>query len=66
MAVQIIFLPTHYEKILSAMKAERAVKRITIGRSEVSPGETFYVSVPKLNENEVLVPARLHWCLTST
>ena len=38
------------------MKAERAVKRITFDRTEASPGETLYVSVPKLNENEVLVP----------
>jgi len=41
------------------MKAERAVKRITFDRTEASPGETLYVSVPKLNENEVLVPGLL-------
>jgi len=41
------------------MKAERAVKRITFDRTEASPGETLYVSVPKLNENEVLVPGSL-------
>ena len=37
------------------MKAERAVKRITFDRTEASPGETLYVSVPKLNKSEVLV-----------
>ena len=41
------------------MKAERAVKRITFDRSEASPGETLYVSVPKPNESEVLVPDSL-------
>ena len=41
------------------MKAERTVKRITFERSEANPGETLYVSVPKLNENEVLVPGYL-------
>ena len=40
-------------------KAERAVKRITFDRSEASPGETLYVTVPKLNEHEVLVPGSL-------
>ena len=41
------------------MKAERAVKRITFDRTEANPGETLYVSVPKLNENKVLVPDSL-------
>ena len=41
------------------MKAERAVKRITFDRTEASPGETLYASVPKLNKNEVLVPGSL-------
>jgi len=51
--------PTYNEKTLGAMRAERAVKRITFDRSEASPGETLYVSVPKLNDNEVLVPGSL-------
>ena len=41
------------------MKATRAVKRITFTPSEANPGETLYVRVPKLNENEVLVPNSL-------
>ena len=45
--------------LLKAMKAERTVKRITFERSEANSGETLYVSVPKLNENEVLVPGSL-------
>jgi len=41
------------------MKAERTVKRTTFDRTEASPGETLYVTVPKLNENEVLVSGSL-------
>ena len=51
--------PTHKEKTLKALKAIRAVKRITFNPSEASPGETLNVYVPKLNENEVLVPNTL-------
>jgi len=51
--------PTHREKTIHAMKAERAVKRITFNPSEANPGNTLYVYVPKLNENEVLVPGSL-------
>ena len=38
------------------MKAIRAVRRITFNPSEARPGETLNVYVPKLNENQVLVP----------
>ena len=41
------------------MKAKRAVKRVTFDRSEASPCAALHVSVPKLNENEVLVPGSL-------
>ena len=51
--------PTHASKTLRAIKAPRAVNRITFNKSEASPGETLYVHVPKLNENEVLVPGSL-------
>ena len=51
--------PTHTEKNLGAMKAKRAVKRITFDRGEASPSETLYVLVPKLNESKVLVPSSL-------
>lgn len=51
--------PTRSEKTLGALKAERAVKRITFERTEANPLETLYVSVPKLNENEVIVPGSL-------
>ena len=52
-------LPSHNEKTLNAMKATRAVKRITFNPSEAGPGETLYVRVPKLNEEEVIVPNSL-------
>ena len=59
MAVPENLLPTYNEKILRGMRAERTVKRITFNPAEASPGETLYVSVPKLKENEVLVPGSL-------
>ena len=59
MAVPENLRPTYNEKILRAMQAERTVKRITFDRTEASPGETLYVSVPKLNKSEVLVPGSL-------
>ena len=52
-------LPSHNEKTLNAMKAPRTVKRITFNPSKANPGETLYVYVPKLNENEVIVPNSL-------
>ena len=51
--------PSHNEKKLNAMKAPRAVKRITFNPSEAGPGETLYVRVPKLNKNEAIVPNSL-------
>ena len=54
--------PTRSEKTLGALKAERAVKRITFQSTEANPLDTLYVSVPKLNENEVIVPGSLALC----
>ena len=59
MSVSDNLCPTHSEKALNAMKAPRSVKRITFNPSEANPGETLPVRVPKLNENEVLVPGSL-------
>ena len=59
MAVQPSLLPSHREKTLGAMKAERTIKRITFNPSEANPGETLYVSVPKLSEHEVIVSGSL-------
>ena len=50
---------TQREKTMKAMKAPRAVTRITFNPSEANLGETLNVHVPKLNENEVLVPSSL-------
>ena len=49
----------HKEKKMSALKAPRAVKRITFNPSEANEGKTLYVYMPKLNENEVIVPNSL-------
>ena len=59
MAVQANLLPTHKEKTLNAMKAPRTVKRITFKRAEANPGEALYVYVPKLDENQIIVPNSL-------
>ena len=59
MSVSDNLLPTHTEKELRAFKAIRTVKRITFNPSSANPGETLYVHLPKLNENEVFVPNSL-------
>ena len=59
MAVPPSLLPSHSKKVLGAMKAERTVKLITFEPTSANPGETLYVSVPKLANNEVLVPGSL-------
>ena len=59
MAVPENLHPTYNEKILRGIKAENTVKRITFNRTEAKPGDTLYVTVPKLNKNEVLVPGSL-------
>ena len=56
MAVPPSLLPSHSEKVLGAMKAERTVKRITFIKTEANPGDTLYVHVPKLAVNEVIAP----------
>ena len=59
MAVPPSLLPSHSEKVLGAMKAERTVKRITFNPTSANPGETLFVHVPKLAVNEVIVPGSL-------
>ena len=51
--------PMHMEKTALAIKAYRAVKRITFNPSEAKQNDTLYVLVPKLNKNEVIVPNSL-------
>ena len=51
--------PSTVKKRSAPCEAERAVKRITFNPTEANSGETLYVSVPKLNANEVLVPGSL-------
>ena len=59
MAVPPSLLPSHSEKVLGAMKAERTVKLFTFEPTIAHSGETLYVHVPKLANNEVLVPGSL-------
>ena len=59
MSVQDDLLPEYSKKIMRAIKAPHAVKRITFNPSEANPGETLFVHLPKLNKNEVLVPNSL-------
>ena len=59
MSVPPSLLPSHSKKVLGAMRAERTVKRITFNPTSANPGETLYVSVPKLAVNEVIVPGSL-------
>ena len=59
MAVQPNLLSSHSVKTLGAMKAEHTVKRITFNPTEANPGNKLYISVPKLNEYEVIVPGSL-------
>ena len=59
MAVPSSLLPSHSEKVLGAMKAERTLKRITFIKTEAKPGETLYVHVPRLDDNVVIVPGSL-------
>ena len=59
MSVPKTLLPTHSEKTLNALKAIRVVNSITFNPSSADPGETLNVYVPKLNQNEVLVPNSL-------
>ena len=59
MAVPPSLLPSHSEKVLGAMKANRTVKLITFEPTSAKPEETLYVSVPKLADNEVIVPGSL-------
>ena len=51
--------PTHESKTLLAIKAPRLINRINYFKSEVAPREKMVVTVPKLNENVVLVPGSL-------
>ena len=59
MSVPVNLSATNTEKIPNAMKAPLMVKRITFNPSEVNPDAILNVRVPKLNENELIVPGSL-------
>ena len=42
------------------LKAEATLNRITLNPSSVNPGETYYLNIPKLSENKVVVPGSVY------
>ena len=48
--------PNRMSKQPFGLKAESTLQRITFTPSSANPGETLYVSIPKLSENNVYVP----------
>ena len=48
--------PNRMPKQPFGLKAESTLQRITFTPSSANPGETLYVSIPKLSGNNVLVP----------
>ena len=48
--------PNRMPKQPFGLKAESTLQRITFTPSSANPGETLYVSIPKLSENNVYVP----------
>ena len=59
MSVQQNLRPTYNKKTFQALRAKREVNRITFKKTEANPGDELDVGVPKLHENEVLVPGSL-------
>ena len=52
--------PNRMSKQPFGLKAESTLQRITFTPSSANPGETLYVSIPKLSENNVLVPGSVY------
>ena len=59
MAVEPHLLPTYSEAIFNAMQAERTVTRIAFNPSTANPGDVLYVTVPKHDQDVVIVPGSL-------
>ena len=51
--------PSYREKTSLALKASRTRHRATFNPNKAMPGETLYVSVPKLDKEVVLVPGSI-------
>ena len=51
--------PNHATKTPRALKAERTTHRVTFNPSKASPGETLYITIPRLDNNVVIVPGSL-------
>ena len=59
MAVEPHLLPTHSEATFNSMQGERTVTRIAFNPSTANPGDVLYVTVPKLDQDVVIVPGSL-------
>ena len=42
------------------LKAESTLNRITLNPSSANPGEKYYLNIPKLLENNVIVPGSVY------
>ena len=51
--------PSFALKTPRGLKADRFWQRTTFNPSKASPGETLYITVPKLDEDVVLIPGTL-------
>ena len=52
--------PNRMPKQPFGLKAESTLQRITFTPSSANPGETLYINIPKLSENNVLVPGSVY------
>ena len=52
--------PNRSPRVFFDLKAEATLNRITLNPSSVNPGETYYLDIPTLSENKVLVPGSVY------
>ena len=56
LTVSNVLNPNKLPREAFGLKVEATLNRIPLNPSSVNPGETFYVNIPKLAENVVIVP----------
>ena len=52
--------PNRNPKDSFVLKADYTLNRITLNPSSANPGETLYITIPKLKENVVIVPGSVN------
>ena len=52
--------PNRSQRESFGLKAESTLSRIKLNPSSTNPGETYYLNIPKLSENKVLVPGNVY------